>query len=208
MIYLLLILSFLTSPISDDWKLIKTNDRFKVYVRKPDNALYEQIKIVAVTDAEMKEVVAALEDIDHHKNWVYGTGESYIIRQNDYNDIEYYVTVEMPFPVKDRDVTIQLKRRKNKKTGVVSIESHAVDGLKEEIKNHVRIQYFKSSYILSPLDGNRIEIEYFLDVDPGGTLPAWVVNLVTTKGPTETMKALLNLLDSDYYAEIEVEGLN
>ena len=192
--------------LSDDWKLVKKNEQFKVFVRKPDGNAYEQIKIIAQTTASMSEVVAALEDVDHHKDWVYATGESYILETRSYDDFDYYVTVKMPFPIKDRDLTIHLRREVHP-SGIVKILSKSKTNIKDHVDGKVRISDFESHYILSPMDDGLIEIEYFLNVDPAGTLPAWVVNLVTTKGPTETMNSLLELLDSGHYKDAFVEGL-
>jgi len=199
--------SFLFVADSDEWKLVKEKEDFKVYIRKPDDAAFEQIKIIAITEAGMNEIVAALEDVDNHKNWVYGTGESYVINREAYNNFNYYVTVKMPFPIKDRDVTIHYTRKLDSESGIVEVNSTATSGLKDVQADYIRINEFRSRYTLRPQDNGKIEIEYFLNADPGGSLPSWVVNLVTTKGPTQTMKSLLELLESGYYESADVEGL-
>jgi hypothetical protein len=39
-----------------------------------------------------------------------------------------------------------------------------------------------------------ISIVYIFDAEPGGSLPAWVVNMFTDKGPYESFKKLSELL--------------
>ncbi len=198
---------FVGSSTSDDWKLVKDKEDFKVYIRKPEGGNFEQIKIIALTSSPMNAIVAALEDVDKHKDWVYATGESYVIERRTQADFDYYVTVEMPFPVKNRDLTIKYSRTYDPSSGVVLIESTGISGLKDEVKNYVRIKEFYSTYTLTPQENGKIEIEYFLNANPGGSLPAWVVNLVTTKGPTETMRSLLDLLETGEYDNRVVSGL-
>jgi hypothetical protein len=43
--------------------------------------------------------------------------------------------------------------------------------------------------------------------DPGGKLPAWIVNMFTVKGPVATMESMVELIDSDYYKGKQVEGI-
>jgi hypothetical protein len=196
-----------TSGFSDDWKLVKEEKNIKVFIRKPDNSKYEQIRIISKTQSQLSEIVNALEDVNHHKDWVYATEESYIINKTDVSNFDYYVTIDMPFPVKDRDLVIRYKRTQDPNSKVVTINSVSAPGIKAEVKSLVRIKEFETSYKLTPLENGWVEIDYFLTADPGGSLPAWVVNLVTTKGPLETMRSLFVLLENGEYKNAQVEGI-
>jgi hypothetical protein len=41
---------------------------------------------------------------------------------------------------------------------------------------------------------NSISIVYILEADPGGSVPAWMVNMFIDKGPFESFKKLSGLL--------------
>jgi len=43
---------------------------------------------------------------------------------------------------------------------------------------------------------NKIQVRYFLNIDPGGAIPAWITNLFITKGPYETFVNLAKQLKS------------
>ena len=85
--------------------------------------------------------------------------------------------------------------------------SHAKPDLIPKEKSLVRIPVFDSYYILTPIGDGWLEMEYFLKIDPGGALPAWVVNLAASKGPDITMKALYKVIASGKYDNILVEGV-
>ncbi|MBZ4171030.1 hypothetical protein JYG45_24340, partial [Escherichia fergusonii] len=59
-----------------------------------------------------------------------------------------------------------------------------------EKKNIVRIQQSSGKWLISPLNNGLTRIEYVLQVDPGGWLPAWLVNLFAARGPYESFKNL------------------
>jgi hypothetical protein len=46
-----------------------------------------------------------------------------------------------------------------------------------------------------------MRIEYFGQADPGGSVPGWVANPFTTKGPFETFRKLRQLITSPAYAK-------
>ena len=46
------------------------------------------------------------------------------------------------------------------------------------------------------MGNSMLKADYFIQVDPGGQIPAWVVNLVSTQGPYETFKNLIERVES------------
>ena len=58
------------------------------------------------------------------------------------------------------------------------------------VKGRVRIPYSKIYFLLKQVGANTIEIEYGLDVDPGGALPKWMVRRTARNTLIETIIAL------------------
>jgi len=191
----------------DGWKMVEESSTSKVYTRKTDESKYEQIRIVSKVKAPISEIINALEDVNYHKEWVYETDESRLIEKRGVGDFDYYALMDMPFPVKDRDVVIRMEREQNPTTKVVNIKSYAVEGGVEKDIRYVRIDNFLSTYKITPLKDNWVEVDYFMFVDPGGTLPAWIVNLFTLKGPVSTMDSMVKLIDTDYYKGKSAKGI-
>lgn len=189
------------------WELADEIENIRVYTRKVESSAFKQIKIICKIQAPISEIVNALEDVNYHADWVYETEESRMIKKRSFNDFDYYAKLNMPFPVKDRDVVITYNRRQDPQTKVVDIVSKASPTIAPEHKNVVRIKQMLSTYKISKKDNGWVEVEYFVSADPEGSLPAWVVNIFTTKGPVETMKSLIELIDSDHYKGQVVEGI-
>lgn len=187
------------TPDLTDWELVKKDEDMEVYLRKPEGQKYEDVRIITVADASVKEILAALEDIPYYSEWGYATKTSEFVRKISKSEFDYYIGISMPFPVKDRDVIIHYKREKDPHTGYTNIQLSSNPDLRKERDGHIRVRQFECSYILKPLKNGSVEIEYTVSADPGGNLPAWVVNLFTTKGPIHTMRGLLELLESGRY---------
>ena len=43
---------------------------------------------------------------------------------------------------------------------------------------------------MSVVNGSDLKVSYFLNVDPGGSIPAWLVNLAVAEGPYESFRNL------------------
>ena len=64
----------------------------------------------------------------------------------------------------------------------------------EAKKGVVRILNSVGKWTLTPLGNNQVAVNYFLSVDPGGTLPPWIINAFSVKGPFETFRQLKKYL--------------
>ena len=191
----------------DDWKLMKENERYSIYARKLTKSKFKEIKVIGRIQSSLSAIVMALEDIEYQKEWVLRTLDAYEIEQLGVGNYHFYLSTDMPFPVSDRDLVCYYERTQDPETKVVTTISYATPELIPEEESLVRIPSFDSYYILTPDDDGWLDMEYFLKIDPGGALPAWVVNLAATTGPNSTMRALYKVIASGKYDDIVVEGI-
>lgn len=190
-----------------EWDIVKQTDDITVFTRKSDNSKYKEVKITMTIKCSMNELVAALEDVDAHKDWVPYTIDSKMVKKDSDSEFYYYVSSDFPFPAKDRDVVIFYEREQAKDSKVVITRSEAAPEVLPEADGFVRVPLFSSTYVLTPLEDGIIDIEYLLKVSPGGKIPAWIINLGVTKGPIKTMESLVDLISSGKYANHNVAGI-
>jgi len=69
-----------------------------------------------------------------------------------------------------------------------------VPGYTPEKSGMVRVPRSDISWYVTMPSEKTISIVYIFDAEPGGSLPAWVVNMFTDKGPYESFKKLSELL--------------
>ena len=202
------ILLFATQIIGQpDWKLVQKKKDLHVYTKHVEDSNLKKVKIEARIQAPLHEVIAAIEDVEKHKDWVMRTMESEYITIDGPDKFLYYVSSDFPFPAKDRDAVIYYQRWQEPETKIVRTKSHAApDGIPEK-DQFVRIPIFNSTYEFIPADHGNVEITYTLTLSPGGYIPNWIVNFGITAGPIRTMHALFDLVHSGAYKGVQVEGL-
>ncbi len=190
------------------WNLSKESDNIKVYTRILNGEKFKELKIVTSYNTTLNAIMAAFDDTDGHKDWVYKTSESYSVETVDKNTLIYYVNSDLPFPLTNRDIVIKYKWTQDSITKTITTESVGITGKVKQKGSNIRVVDFYSNYILTPRGDGWIDIYYYARMDPAGSLPAWMVNLAVTKGPVKTMKQLFKIIESGRYDNIQIEGVS
>ena len=71
--------------------------------------------------------------------------------------------------------------------------------------NHPNIKFVSAAEMVAPLNKNQQQIIYTVRFDPGGSLPAWLVNMFVTKGPLQTFQKLKEHVNSPQYRNASVD---
>lgn len=195
------LISFLSVPAiaqnfdKTDWKLKTEKGNLKVYTRNNKQSDVKEIRIKTTVKASAKKIVAVLNNVEGYPNWVYKCMEAKKIKINSSNDYYYYTKSDFPFPISDRDLVIHSNQWEEESTGYIYSHSKAVADVMSEVDGIVRITVFDGYWKIMPQKDGTVDIDYVALTHPGGSIPAWVVNLGITKGPLETMKNFANLVE-------------
>lgn len=171
---------------SDDWKLKKFEDGIAVYNRHDENSDFKELKSVMQIKTSLNSIVSLLNDWESYPNWVYRCGKSTTLKQINETELIHYQTVKGIWPVESRDFVVKVKITQDPITKVVKQTATCISDFFPKQKDHVRITEFRAAWTLTPLKNGIVNLEYQLYVNPGGYVPAWIVNLAAIDGPFET----------------------
>ncbi|MEQ9378819.1 MAG: START domain-containing protein [Imperialibacter sp.] len=175
------------------WELVSSEKELSIYTRASDGSLIKEIQIVTTIESTMQRVTDLLSDVPNYKAWVYKCNDAKRIKTTSANDFHYYVETALPYPFSNRDLSIHSTQWWNKETGVYHSHSVAAANAVPEKKGIVRVTEFESKWEIRPRNDGRVDIVYTALANPGGEIPVWLVNLVITKGPLETMQKFAEL---------------
>jgi len=144
-------------------------------------------------------IVSLINDRESYPNWVYRCGESTILKKISDTEMIHRQSVIAPWPVDNRDFVVDVKLHQDKKTKIITIHSKAIPDYIPPKNNHVRIKEFRALWILTPLSNGIVNVEYQLLVNPGGNVPAWLVNLAVIDGPYETTLNMKEWIKKEKY---------
>jgi hypothetical protein len=178
-----------------DCSLKLDKDSIQVYTCGSESSKYKTIKTNFTLTASPHQLIAMLLDIDHLGNWQYRTTSAKLLKKISDHEIIYYTEVNAPV-IDNRDFIIQLKieERSHLKEWVVTAIS-LPDYLPAK-ENVVRIPMSKAIWKVKEVKPGKLDVEYVIEIDFGGVIPAWVVNSLSHKAPYETFKSMREQIGS------------
>jgi hypothetical protein len=188
----------------DDWKLRTDKDSIAIFTRTFPDSKFKAIKVEVELDATLSQLVAVLLDVNTGAEWVYSTKSAVLLKQVSPSELYYYSEVSIPWPAANRDFIAQLKAVQDPHSRVVTIYGPTYPDYLPAKKDIVRVRRSEGKWVISPLNKQRVKVSYTLRVDPGGDLPAWLVNMFVTKGPYESFKKLKLQLQKPAYANVHL----
>ena len=166
------------------------------------------VKSVMTIPASVEEVSAVLEDAPRRGQWIARFGSSALLeRLNDYNQTEY-LRMSMPWPFVDRTAIVRVRIGVSEDQSVATVEATSVANYPAPgLPMLLRSEVFESTFQMrrSP-EGTRVTALVF--VDPKGNLPAWVVNLFTSRVSRQTLEGLRRQVARKLYSPAALEALH
>jgi len=186
--------------MAQDWKLRTDKNDIKVYSRQVPGSRINALKVESDFAASASKLIAVILDINTSTEWLYSTKSCTLLKTVSPSELYYYSEVSFPWPASNRDFVAHIKVSQNPATKLINVHAENVSMLVPEKKGIVRVTQSVGNWYITPLDKNHIHVVYELQVDPAGSLPAWLVNMLSTKGPFESFKSLRTQLQKPAYA--------
>lgn len=173
-----------------NWKLEKDKNDIKIYTTDLSGSKIKAVKVECEVNTTLAQLVALLLDVEAAPLWIYHTKSASLLKRESASELYYYSEVVLPWPVHNRDFVVHLSVSQDPKSRIVTVDGPAINGLVADKKGIVRVNNSKGKWIITPLGKERVGISYTLHVDPGGTLPAWLVNMFAAEGPSHIFEQL------------------
>ena len=177
-----------------NWKLTKDKDGIRVYQSEVKGSNYKSIKVECTLEGTFDKLMAILNDVNQHKNWVYNNKASSLLKRISPTEFYYYSETSLPWPMTNRDAVVHLRMTKDSLNRFVKVVATAEPTYMPQKSGKVRVPQSNVQWYVTMPSAKTIHIIYTFEADPGGSVPAWLVNSFADKGPYESFKKLGQLL--------------
>lgn len=196
---ILLIIGTSLTAQDSQWKLKRETENLQVYHRKVAESRINELKLVTTLDASLSEVVAVFSDVEALKEWVYKCSEAKRLEQVSETEGIIYTKMDFPWPLSDRDLIARGDLQQDPQTRVVTSTMVGVADYMPEREGVIRIPQLRIKWTFKPVGTRKVYVEYELLSDPGGNVPAWLINLAIDQGPIKSMEGLREMLKRPKY---------
>ncbi len=176
------------------WSLKKDKDGIQIYTGSLENSKFKIVKVECIVKSSLTQLATLLLNAESQPKWVFSTKSAYITRRVSPSEIYYYAELNTPWPISTRDMVIDLAITQDPVTKIMTVHADNIDKIVPVKAGKIRVPITEATWTVIPLQENKIKISYLIRIDPGGEVPAWMVNLFIVKIPYETFKNLTSLL--------------
>jgi hypothetical protein len=185
------------------WEKIGESDGIQGFCRNTPRCSIKEMKGIGIVNASVPVVEAVIRDVSAQLDYLYACKEACEVNTEDMkssSDVGYmYNVIAMTFPVKDRDGVYRSGWTVDKATGTVYCHATGVKTSYKQSTNMVRIPLAEINWVLTPKGPDRTEVTYQVLIDPGGSLPSFMVNRFTKDSGIKTIAGVRKLITRDKY---------
>ena len=160
----------------------------KIYLTKLDTTPFKEYRAIMTVKANIDTVAKQILDIKSLQKWNFKTRKSELIRKVSDTSWIFYMNHHLGWPVQDRDHVSKVTLIKKEAEQTITI--FPANNVLKEKEGIIRLTNFKGFWYLKKISDNQTLVMQQIYGNPGGSIPAFMVNMVVTKGPFESFKEL------------------
>ena len=183
-------------PGANDWMLKDQRDGISVYSRHSELSRFNDIEVEMDLPGTTAQLFSILMNVEKYPEWAFSTKSSTLIKRIGNNELIYYSEISAPWPLSNRDFYADVSISCDSSKHSWCMVSTGLKDFLPEKKGLVRIPRSKAVWNISQKSDKVIHLQYVLQVDPGGCLPAWIANMFATKGPMQTFASLRKKMEA------------
>lgn len=148
--------------------------------------------------ASMAAAIALVRDTAACHEWEALCAYARALQRVSPHEVYMYQVNDLPWPVANRDVVVRIKWQRDDQA-VVSMTATAVNGMVPPKPGMVRVQHAISQWTFEQLGAGQLKITTEAHIDPGGPIPAWIINMLLINSPVKSLSNLRRIVATGRY---------
>jgi len=192
---LLLIVLFSCDLSSQEKPWIKEIDKngIIVYLRDYQGSQLKEFKAQTIIKAPIKNILTLLTDFKSYPKWLFGNKNTILFENKNNIEFIYYTIIKSPKPVEDRDLIVEFKIVEASNSKIL-IKTSTLPKYVNEKHGIIRVKQFIGMWELNKINENETSVITQCHTEPGGSIPAWIINYMIITGPYETLDNMKKML--------------
>jgi hypothetical protein len=174
------------------WELIQQAKGIEVKRKKIGKNSILALKAIGVLNTSVEKIISIFKETNLAYQWAPGLKERRILKEISETEAVVYDIHKMPWPCQDRDLVIYNKIKLIKKRKQIALISSSVEKYSKDpgSSGKVRAELYYSFIGLTPISQNKTKIEFFIHVNPKGSIPNWIINYILKTRPSGFLRAI------------------
>jgi hypothetical protein len=174
------VIIFTLTPLKaedEEWRFVYEADGITVHKRIKEDTNFFEFKSTGVLRGEISDYLSVILDTEIMPDWAPQCLEAQNVESINDRETIIYVACNGVWPVADRDYVAKRTIISNSEKSTIRVNINLIENPgAPDIKSRVHIPYLQCCWILKRINPSHTHVELRACVDPGGWLPAWLVN--------------------------------
>jgi hypothetical protein len=178
-------------------KLKKDNDGIKVYTCEEVDSKFKSLRVeTSFQQVTLDELKSLLLDAENYINWQYNMIESKKLQTINDHEIIVRSVIHAPWPVTNREMITHVNVAVQQGPGELTMIIKSIPYEHPVEKGLVRVPFSEATWQVKVEHDTQLTVQYFLRIDPGGSIPSWLVNMAMAEGPYSSFKNIKEQLSA------------
>ncbi len=180
-----------------EWLLKREKRGIVIYVREQDDNPLKEYRARARIPQPLSEVVEFVTDLNRHPEWVFRCTGLSIIKTQDNNQFWYHTSYDIPWPMKDRDLTAVAVISKQPDGSSIEMLTTSIHIDYPGEKGVIRMPAYREKVLLEKINSGSTLFVAEGFADPGGKVPPWLVNMFLVDGIYDSVEKAREILTGE-----------
>jgi hypothetical protein len=176
---------------AQSWNFIKEKDGIKLYTKEEPGQRLKSFMGIVDINAPAEKVYSLLENVNNTSWWDKNITRIKILGYEKNKRAQYYLVYDLPWPVADRDICVDVRIALDTLTGERKITALPLPELVPQTSGMVRIKNYSQAWSVIPKGKEMTHVILEGFVDPGGSVPDWILNMLIIDSPYRSLKGIL-----------------
>lgn len=180
---------------AQSWEFIREKNGISIYTCKQAGENLKSYKGVTNIKAPAEKVFSMIEDVNNTEWWDKNLTQIKVLHYEKNRSARYYLVYDLPWPVVDRDLCVDVTVRHDTLTGSWKIMATPMQGVIPERSDKIRITNYRQTWTVTPSGNDICHVELEGYVDPAGSIPDWISNMLITDSPVKVMNSVKSRME-------------
>jgi len=182
---------FLISSPKSEWSLKKEKDGIKIYTRSFNGSSFNEFKgVTVIQNSSLMKVLDIILDVKNYDSLFPDCMNPEVLKQNGKWSSIHYIQTKGPLTLKDRDSIFEQKTALDKTERHALVTLNSLPNYIPEKKDIVRVREGTGFWEITEDGSENVTVVYQFHGEPGGGIPAWLVNSFVVSHPLKTLENL------------------
>lgn len=182
---------------ADTWTQRKAEAGVTISSRPSTSSPINDIRSETRMKTSMDSLISLMRDYSARPRWDVMCGEIKVLKKEASAET-VYVHLKMPWPVTDRDLVMRVEWKQDPVTGVISQHAYGTPDAAPPVEGRVRMTSFVNDWTFTPKGDGTIAVDSIANANPGGGMPTWMINKLSSDAPLQAMKKMKDIAEAGY----------